>query len=189
LLLGISQRIQQWLGVKPKASPRTDRLRPRTVVTWVIPGKLAVGGSPRPGDSVALAQAGIKVIFSLCAECEEVLPEDVTQSFHCLRLVLPDSHYKSEIKSSQLTAAIDIVQHSIDNQLPIYVHCLAGIERSPTVCIAYLCQSQHLELWEALNWLKQCHPPSMPTESQLRVVRQYIKEQRSRSSASEISTS
>ncbi len=155
----------------------------------MIPGKLAVGGSPRPGDSVALAQAGIKVIFSLCAECEEVLPEDVTQSFHCLRLVLPDSHYKSEIKSSQLTAAIDIVQHSIDNQLPIYVHCLAGIERSPTVCIAYLCQSQHLELWEALNWLKQCHPPSMPTESQLRVVRQYIKEQRSRSSASEISTS
>ncbi|OLP15696.1 hypothetical protein BST81_25030 [Leptolyngbya sp. 'hensonii'] len=145
-------------------------------MSWVIPGKLAVGGSPQPGDSAVLAQANIRVVLSLCANSEEPLPEDVSQSFRCLRLVLPDSHYRSEMKPSQLMAAVDMIQHSIEHHLPIYVHCLAGIERSPTVCIAYLCRYRNLELWEALNWLKQVHPLSMPTESQLRAVLALLRE-------------
>lgn len=168
----IGQVIRRLLGGKRK--PTTSRSRPR--ISWVIPGKLAVGGSPQPGDSTLLAQAGIKIVFSLCANSEERLPDDVNDNFRCLRLVLPDSHYKSEIQVSQLAAAVDIVNHSIEHELPIYVHCLAGIERSPTVCIAYLCQHQKLQLWEALNWLKQVHPPSMPTESQLRAVRKLIQQ-------------
>lgn len=164
--------LSQLLGAKPKPPANRSRL----CISWVIPGKLAVGGSPRPGDSPALARANIKVVFSLCANSEEPLPEDVNRSFRCLRLVLPDSHYKNEIKPTQLAAAVDIIQHSVENKLPIYVHCLAGIERSPTVCIAYLCQHYNLQLWEAVNWLKQVHPYSMPTESQIRAVRKLIQQ-------------
>jgi len=153
------------------------------MLSWVIPGKLAVGASPQPGDSTFLEQAGIKVVFSLCGISEGQLPSDVEQQFRCLRLVLPDSRYKSEIKSAQLKVAVDIIQHSIQNQLPIYVHCLAGVERSPTVCIAYLCKHYNLELWESLNWIKQAHPAAMPQESQLKAIRHYLHDEMSESQA------
>jgi protein-tyrosine phosphatase len=146
-------------------------------VNWVVPGKLAVGASPQPGDSALLKRAGIKIVFSLCGVSEEPLPIDVEQQFRCLRLVLPDSRYKREIQPTQLKAAVDVIQHSVQNELPIYVHCLAGVERSPTVCIAYLCKQYNLELWEALNWLKQAYPAAMPQESQLRAVRNYLQDE------------
>ncbi len=148
-------------------------------MSWVIPGKLAVGAAPQFGDSALLAQAGIQVVFSLCGTSEGQLPSDVEQQFRCLRLVLPDSRYKSEIKSAQLKAAVEIIQHSVQNELPIYVHCLAGVERSPIVCIAYLCKHYNLELWEALNWIKQAHPAAMPQESQLKAVRHYLQDEMS----------
>lgn len=182
-MLKIIQWFRQWFQRLLNPPRRRQKKRrgtesyARTAISWVIPGKLAVGGSPKPGDSVLLSRVNVKVVFSLCANSEEALPEDVTRSFHCLRLVLPDSHYKTEIKISQLAAAVDIIQHSIQNQLPIYVHCLAGVERSPTVCIAYLCRYYNLELWEAVNWLKQVHPYSMPSESQIRAVRHYISQE------------
>ena len=165
-----------WFSKKPSPAGRRSKVsRKGSLISWVIPGKLAVGGSPCPEDLTWLAKANIKVIFSLCGTSEDPLPEEIAKNFHCMRLVLPDSRYKSDIKPSQLKAAVDVVQHSVQNQLPIYVHCLAGIERSPTVCIAYLCKHYNLEIWEALNWLKQVHPVSMPNESQLRAVQAFIK--------------
>ena len=157
--------------------PSSRRRSPHCSVDWVIPGKLAVGSSPQPGDSALLDKAGIKIVFSLCSTTEDVLPQDVEQGFRCLRLVLPDSHYKNDIQPAQLKAAVTIIHDSVRNQHPIYVHCLAGVERSPTVCVAYLCTYQKTELWEALNWLKQVHPPSMPRESQVRSLRRYLQEQ------------
>ncbi|MCS6813466.1 MAG: dual specificity protein phosphatase family protein [Cyanobacteria bacterium] len=172
------QRLWSWLQRQLRGKPSGRRpareRRSLTHVDWVLPGKLAVGASPQPGDSAILRQAGIQVVFSLCGASEESLPRDVEEQFRCLRLVLPDSRYKREIKPSQLHAALDIIHHSVQNQLPIYVHCYAGVERSPTVCIAYLCKYHNLELWEALNWLKQVHPATMPQESQLKAVRNYL---------------
>ncbi|MEB3338797.1 MAG: dual specificity protein phosphatase [Leptolyngbyaceae bacterium] len=168
----IAQLIRLRKGIKQE--PVVCQIKPP--MSWVIPGKLAVGRSPRAADGTVLAAANIKVIFSLCANSEKSLPEEFMQLFRCLRLVLPDSHYATEIKVKQLAAAVDIVQHSIESQLPILVHCLAGVERSPTVCIAYLCRHHNLELWEAINWLKRVHPSSMPTESQIRVVREFLEQ-------------
>jgi protein-tyrosine phosphatase len=125
------------------------------------------------GDGAELTRANIKVVLSLCAKLEGELPEDVTQNFRCLRYILPDRYYATEFKVDQLAQVVEIVHKSIQHQLPIYVHCLAGMERSPTVCIAYLCRYHNLELWEALNWLKQVHPRSMPNESQIRALREY----------------
>ncbi|NJN86723.1 MAG: dual specificity protein phosphatase family protein [Leptolyngbyaceae cyanobacterium SL_7_1] len=51
---------------------------------------------------------------------------------------------------------------------------MAGIERSPTVCIAYLCHHHQLELWEALNCVRQVRPHALPTDGQLQVIRQFL---------------
>ena len=180
-ILKLLRGIWHWFrSVSKKLSAKTysSLKQNRSAISWVIPGKLAVGSSPQVGDSERLAQARIKVIFSLCGNSEDTLPEDVSQNFHCLRLVLPDSRYKKFMKPAQIRAAVNIIEHSVQNQLPVFVHCLAGIERSPTVCIAYLCKHYNLDLWEALRWLKQVHPMAMPRESQLRVVQQFIHEER-----------
>jgi predicted protein tyrosine phosphatase len=162
---------RSWFLGKPRQRASYQR---QTPFSWVIPGKLAVGGLPRAEDHLRLATANIRVVLSLCAEIEGCLPETITRDFSCLRLILPDQYYTTQLKGHQLAKAVEIVHQSLEHQLPVYVHCLAGIERSPTVCIAYLCLYQNLELWEALNWVKQVHPSAMPNESQLRALREFL---------------
>jgi len=73
-----------------------------------------------------------------------------------------------------LATAIDLLCETLQTRGPVYVHCLAGIERSPTVCLAYLCRYQNLQVWEALNWLKSIHARTGITSEQLRVVSSYL---------------
>lgn len=171
LLEIIRLQLRSWLSGKSRQRSFYQR---QTPFSWVIPGKLAVGGLPQTADHARLTAANIKVVLSLCAEIEGCLPEVITRDFNCVRFILPDRYYTTQLEVHQLAKAVDIVHQSIQSQLPVYVHCLAGIERSPTVCTAYLCLYQNLELWEALNWIKQIHPSAMPNEAQLRTLREFL---------------
>lgn len=164
------------LSTKSRSSQGASAHRSHRSVSWVIPGKLAVGGFPGVEDGVELAHAGIQVMLSLCAESEKAVPEAITHQFEYLRYFLPDSHYDAPLTVERLVEAVEIVHRSIENRQPIYVHCLAGIERSPTVCIAYLCRYRHLELWEAIHWLKHIHPDSRPTPSQVQALQAYVRQ-------------
>jgi atypical dual specificity phosphatase len=164
-------------------SPSTSRTRSRSQssrqprsLSWVVPGKLAVGSLPYSGDKLVFSQNGIRAILSLCDCSEGSLPAEFQPNFKCHQLVLPDSHYAYELEVQQIAEAVEWVHQSIQNQMPVYVHCLAGVERSPTICVAYLCRYYNLELWEAINWLKQAHPASMPTQAQIRVLQAYIQQ-------------
>ena len=167
----LRKKLRHLLKAKQHPSPVT---RGRSKLDWVIPGKLAVGGLPQPGDSKILARSGIKVVFSLCSGQEGKLPPDVLQKFYCLRLSLPDSRYATQLHSVQIAKAVGVIHKSLHKQWPIYVHCLAGIERSPTVCTAYLCRYYKLEIWEAISELKRVRPESMPTEMQIRVLQEFL---------------
>ena len=164
-------QVKKLLGIEPKPTP-TNLFS----VDWVIPGKLAIGRLPQPGDEEQLIQANIKTVLSLCAEQEGVLPEKINKNFQCFRLVLPDRHYSTQMTAKQLAEAVNIVHQNIQNNHPIFVHCLAGIERSPTVCIAYLCMYHKMELWEAANWVKQVHSSSLPNDSGLRAIRELLQQ-------------
>ena len=142
-------------------------------ISWVIPGKLAVGGLPRSGMATKLTSAGISMVLALCDESEGKMLPEIEASFQTGRYVLPDRHYRQKLTPVQLAAAVEIVHQSLQNQQPIYVHCFAGIERSPAVCVAYLCRYGQQNLWEALEWVKSVHPPTSPTTEQLRVLEQF----------------
>ncbi|NJL41144.1 MAG: dual specificity protein phosphatase family protein, partial [Leptolyngbyaceae cyanobacterium SM1_4_3] len=100
-------------------------------LSWIIPGKLAVGGLPQPGDGAILAREKIKVVLSLCAQSEGTLPDEIGQNLRCLRFILPDSHYILGLQPNQLERVVELIHDHIQSQQPIYVHCLAGMERSP----------------------------------------------------------
>ncbi|MFB2937698.1 dual specificity protein phosphatase family protein [Aerosakkonemataceae cyanobacterium BLCC-F154] len=164
-------QVKKLLGIEPKSLP-TNLFR----IDWVIPRKLAIGRLPQPGDEAQLLKADIKTVLSLCSEEEGILPEEISQNFQCFRLVLPDRHYTTKLTAEQLTEAVNIVHQNIEKNPPVFVHCLAGIERSPTVCIAYLCKHHKMELWEAANWLKQVHSTSLPNDSGLRAIREFLQQ-------------
>ena len=162
-------QVKKLLGIESKPAKAKG-----LSIDWVLPGKLALGRLPRPGESLSLKQANIKVVLSLCSETEGTLPDDISENFQCFRVVLPDRFYDNELTVEELTEAVNIVRENMEKQLPIYVHCVAAIERSPTVCIAYLCKYHQMELWEAINWLKQVHPISLPHPSAMRALREFI---------------
>jgi predicted protein tyrosine phosphatase len=179
----LETRLQKiWHGLVRLLRPqRRTRARSRGLrLSWVIPGKLAVGDLPRTGDGTVLKQARITAILSLCSEREGQLPEDVRAHFHCGRLVLPDSHYPTSMRPEELGKAVEVIHRAQQKQMPLYVHCLGGIERSPLVCLAYLCQYRSLRVVEALHWLKQVHPPTSPTSEQLQVLETYLSQLQAR---------
>lgn len=161
--------LRRMLGL-PVSNPTRSRRRRSITLNWVIPGKLAIGALPRSGDSLVLAKGNIGAILSLCSEHEGPLPEDVATSFRCGRVMLPDSYYASSIVPEELLKAVEVVHRCVQRNIPIYVHCLCGIERAPLVCITYLCLHRDLDLMEALLWLKQIHPRANPTEDQLQIL-------------------
>jgi len=167
-------QFKKLLGIETQSA--TDTTTKLFSVDWVIPRKLAIGRLPQAGDGEQLSKVNIKTVLSLCGEQEGTLPEEFTQKFQCFRVVLPDRHYSTEMTAEQLAEAVNIVHENIQKNYPIFVHCLAGIERSPTVCIAYLCKYHKMELWEAANWLKQVHSSSLPNDSGLRAIRELLQQ-------------
>ena len=146
-------------------------------VRWVLPNQLAVGRCIQSGEESTLKQAGIQSVLALCDETEASIPSIVQEHFHVTRYPLPDSRQPVLLRPTDMMTALNILHSNIVHHRPTYVHCLAGMERSPTLCIAYLCLFKGYGLWESLNWVKQINPRTRPTEAQLDVVRSLIDQQ------------
>ena len=53
---------------------------------------------------------------------------------------------------------------------PTFLHCYAGIERSPLVCIGWLIKIEKITFQEAFEYLKSVHPATNPLSEQLNVL-------------------
>ena len=159
-------------GGSPNSASKGKR---RFRFTWVLPGQLALGSLPVAAtDYTHLEKEGIQAILSLCPEAEGSILSEFADRFECLRYPLPDSHYQQPLQVEDVAGAVAVVNGEIAGGKALYLHCFAGIERSPTICIAYLCRHQKLEVWEALRCLKQVHPRTAPTQTELQVVQAYL---------------
>lgn len=167
------QSLRQAWGSDPPAEQESET-SPAARWVWVLPNKLKVGSFPEVPDLDCLKQEGIQAILTLCDPKEAQLNPAFSQNFHCLQYSLPDSRQSKPLSVEDLATAIDLLCETLQTRGPVYVHCLAGIERSPTVCLAYLCRYQNLQVWEALNWLKSIHARTCITSEQLRVVSSYL---------------
>ncbi len=160
---------KQQLGqTKSDKSPQSSPLR------WIIDRRLAVGPIPTDQNSDFLGQAGIRSVLTFCATTEGSLDPKIPEDYQWERLVLPDSHYSEKMQPQDLGKAIDRLQQFITTHPPVYVHCLAGMERSPTVCVGYLCLYEGMELSEALNFVKQRNPRTNINPEQVQVLQALI---------------
>lgn len=160
---------------EPSHSDKQDKNHQlRACINWVIPARIAIGFLPKEIHIDILQELQIRSILSLCSEGEGTPPESLLSVCHWERFPLPDSHWTDHLTLEMLTGAIEKLHRLQSATPPVYIHCLAGVERSPTVCIAYLCYFNKLKVWEGLRYLKQVHRSTNPTVEQLKVIQALV---------------
>ena len=139
-------------------------------IDWVLRDELAVGAIPKTyKDILELKKNQIQSILSLCAKDEYPVKINCEEYFSCKRVVLPDHKYKNPPNIEQLNLALDTLE-SIINSGPVYVHCVAGVERSPLVCMACLVKKHDLTPTQALDYLMDIHSGTNSLPKQLRLL-------------------
>ena len=136
-------------------------------ISWVLRDQLALGPAPvalRHLDR--LADEGIKAVLSFCAPEEHVQLAELQQRFHAARVVLPDHRSPHPPTPDQLQRALEALA-TLRRHGPVFVHCLASMERSPLVCLAWLMREKRLTRLQALDYLSQVHTGTNPLPEQL----------------------
>ncbi|MDC3009342.1 dual specificity protein phosphatase family protein [Synechococcus sp. AH-736-G20] len=142
-------------------------------IDWVLVDELAIGPAPRaPRHLDQLADAGIQAVLSLCKHEEAPPPQDLNKRFAHQRLVLPDHRSGRLPQASELQAALQLLERLHQLHGVVYLHCVAAMERSPLVCLAWLVQQHHLTPARALDYLMQVHPGTNPLPGQLELLRE-----------------
>ena len=149
-------------------APGLSRFR----LDWVLVQELAVGPAPRAERHLErLTEAGVTAVLSLCSEQEAPPPAGLESRFECRRLVLPDHRVERLPELAQLEQALEALAE-LRAKGPVYVHCVAAMERSPLVCLAWLVRRHGLTSQRALDYLMQVHPGTNPLPGQLALLAQ-----------------
>ena len=139
-------------------------------IDWVLVGELAVGPAPRAERHLdRLAAEGVRGVLSLCSELEAPPPLGLAERFGCERLVLPDHRAGRLPELEELHGALEALAR-LRQGGAVYVHCVAAMERSPLVCLAWLVTRSGLSPQRALDYLMQVHQGTNPLPGQLRLL-------------------
>ena len=140
-------------------------------VDWVLIDELAIGPAPRKQRHLdRLHDLGIKGVLSLCSPAEAKPPERFDQSFQTQRMVLPDHRAGRMPSTEELETALDNLRELL-NHGPVFVHCVAAMERSPLVCLGWLVKMHSMDPDRALDYLMQQHPGTNPLPGQLKLIK------------------
>jgi hypothetical protein len=142
----------------------------RFQIDWVLVNELAIGPAPQAERHLdRLVQEGVHGVLSLCSEQEAPPPPGLQQRFVCDRFVLPDHRAGRMPQRHELLEALQRLLQ-LTSCGAVYVHCVAAMERSPLVCLAWLVTRKGLTPQRALDYLMQVHQGTNPLSGQLRLL-------------------
>ena len=137
---------------------------------WVLVDDLAIGPVPRASRHLdRLQEQGIKAVLSLCGTNEAPTAEGLTQRFEHRRVELPDHRAGRLPERAELQSALATLRE-LRLRGPVFVHCVAAVERSPLVCMAWLVSNHGQSPQAALDYLMQVHPGTNPLPGQLQLL-------------------
>ena len=144
-------------------------------IDWVLKNELAIGRAPKSNEELDLIKSkGIKSILSLCSEAEaSFLGLDIKFFYH-ERFVLPDHKVGRSPDNFEIKQAFSLLEKLMQYGA-VYIHCLAGVERSPLITILWLVKKHELTLNDSLYYLMEAHPGTNPLPEQLESLREYLK--------------
>lgn len=138
---------------------------------WVLLNELAIGTAPlKQKHILKLREEGIKSLFSLCSNKEVNLVSNINHFFNHRSLVLPDHKSGRAPSSFEMKSALEII-FELREYGPVFVHCVAAMERSPLVCMAWLIKEKKLSPQQALDYMMQINPGTNPLPSQFKVLK------------------
>lgn len=142
--------------------------------SWILTNRLAVGPMPRTeAHWQQLDDAGLRSRFSCCYE-HELEFASIPPHWRTFRFSLPDHRRQEPLDIHRLSAALNAAESIFLESPPLYVHCMAGIERSPLIAIGLTARARQLSLFDALDWVRRCHPASLPIYSHLELLEKII---------------
>ena len=137
---------------------------------WVLNGKLAIGTFPRyEEDIILLKKYNIKSILGLCHSNEASYPESLERIFKSVRYVMPDHKSDTLVSPKDLLYARNKLSELL-GEGPVFIHCVAAMERSPLVCIAWLVKNKNLSITQSLDYMMSINRGTNPLPSQLKVL-------------------
>ena len=141
-------------------------------IDWVLVDQLSIGPAPRAERHLdRLRDAGIKCVLSLCAPGEATPPAGLGDGLHTSRYVLPDHRAGRLPTLAELETALAHLAE-LQHHGPVFVHCVAAMERSPLVCLAWLVRQHRMTPERALDYLMQQHPGTNPLPGQLALLQE-----------------
>tara|TARA_A100001388_G_C28771248_1_gene504006 strand:- start:1144 stop:1569 length:426 start_codon:yes stop_codon:yes gene_type:complete len=136
----------------------------------VLINELAIGTAPKnSSDLNYIENENIISILSLCSEQEANLANDIGKRFNHSRIYLPDHRTGIFPEKDQIKKVLKKLDEFMRNGA-VLVHCVAAMERSPLICMAWLITKNNLDLYEALEYMMQIHPGTSPLPEQLRLL-------------------
>lgn len=143
--------------------------------SWILPHKLAVGPFPRSENHIAyLSRQGITAVLCLSEEHERDIPDEVFNRFVWERVPIPDGFTGGVPECEHFARTLAILRRWQQKGHVVYVHCLAGVGRSPSVCAAYLSHTEGMEVDQAIALVKQRHELAEPDAAQIAVMKEYL---------------
>ena len=137
---------------------------------WVVNGKLAIGTCPRyEEDLIKIKENHVKSIFGLCDPSEAIYPDNLQTIFKLERYVLPDHKSDTLVSSEDLLMARNTLNKLLQEGA-VFLHCVAAMERSPLVCMAWLIKHKKLSITQSLDYMMSINKGTNPLPSQLKVL-------------------
>jgi len=162
-----------WLTFRRPDEVRSARETPPSV-TEILP-ELLIGEYPRPEDAAWLRQAhGVTAVLNLQDDDDlRIKGLDLSsladsyrrEGITMVRLAVPDASAKH--LAHALESAVAQLHRLLAAGQRVYLHCNAGINRAPTVAIAFIHLHRTMALDEAVRFVRQrrvCAPYTVMLE-------------------------
>jgi hypothetical protein len=168
--------IQRWLGSRGKRSLATPFAFNAQPYSWILTQQLAIGPMPRTVSHwEVLEGAGLRSRFSCCYPEEEVF-SPAPAHWQSDGVSLPDHRHQEILRQEQLVEALDRAEAMIHTGAPLYLHCLAGRERSALMAVGLTARLRGIDIFVALDWVRRCHPMASPLYEHLEILEQVLKQ-------------
>ena len=136
--------------------------------------QIYVGGHLRPDDWTTLQAMGITVDLDLQEESQDVFDLNRPEVY----LWLPVVDWAGPSPET-IHTGVGFIRQMVDERRSIYIHCFAGVGRSPIMAAGYFV-SKGMSADEALAHVKSRRPATDPNKQQIRYLRTFERQWRER---------